>query len=220
MSHSARREIPKLHLYHIPRTGGMSIGWFMRRHNRTKQHPKRIAYHISGHAHYRAFAPSYFTLLGMRDPVRHAASLYKYISGSRAHRQHKLVRAMSFLEYIEFSRDSYLGFLTPKRKRTLQQALTNLQSISFVYLTQNLNADLTIFLRYLNAQLDWHPTKRNATRNLAITPQYIKAIRRNRPQDYEIYQAAQKLNKVQLRFFKGHRRSELIPDLDWDGVIV
>ena len=215
-----KRQIPKLHLYHIPRTGGMSIGLHMRRHNRTKQHPKRIGYHISGHAHYRKFSPSYFTLIGLRDPTEHAASLYKYISRARSHKQHDQVKAMTFLEYIEFSRDSYLGFLTSKRKRTLRQALINLQSISFVYLTQNLDTNLRIFLKYLDAQLDWHPTRFNATGNLTIKSKHRKAVNRNRPHDVAIYQAAQQLNKVQLIYFKKNRRTQLTPDLDWSGVIV
>lgn len=127
---------------------------------------------------------------------------------------------MSFSEYIEFARDSYFGFLTPKKHRTLQRALINLQSVSFVYLTENLDADLTLFLRYLDAQLEWRATRRNATRHMKVTREHRAAVKRHRPQDYAIYEAAQKLNRVQRAYFAKHRRQGLVSDLDWSGVIV
>jgi len=214
-----RRQIPKLHLYHIPRTGGMSIGHHMRRHN-VVDGVKHIAYHISGHAHYRAMNKTYFTMMGIRDPVDHMASLYKYIRGSRAHGQHAVVSKMTFGQYIKFSRDSYLAFLTTKRKRTVENAINNLSKISFVYLTPHLDDDMGIFFKYMCTGMRWHNTRFNGTPPMEITKAEVREVRQKRAPDVEIFEAAKRLNAAQCRFFRKHSRSGLLPDLDWSGVIV
>ena len=191
----------------------------MRRHN-VVNGVKHIAYHISGHAHYRDFGPPYITLIGIRNPADHMASLYKYISRSKNHKESPKVSRMTFNQYISYSKDSYLGFLTNKNNRSVEQAITNLSKISFTYLTDNMNNNLQIFLKYMNAGIQWHNIKFNSTPPMKITKAQIRAIREKRPADFKIYEAAKKLNAAQRKFFKNNRREELFPDLDWSGVIV
>ena len=210
--------IPRLHLYHIPRTGGMSIGLFMRRHN-VVNGIKHIAYHINGHAHYRDFDSSFFTMIGIRNPVDHAYSLYKYIAKSKNHKESPKVSKMTFRQYIDYSRDSYFGFLTKKNNRSIEQAIKNLSKISFVYITPNLNDNLRIFLRYLNSGIKWHKTRFNVTHPTKPTKAEIKAVRKNRPDDFDIYEAAKKLNAKQIEYYRSHTRNGFTSDLDWSNII-
>lgn len=183
----------KIHFFHIPRTGGMSLYKFWG----GKKIRKRfgIQLHNNGHAAYRPYTCPSFVFL--RDPIEHAVSLFTYLKTHRHPRAKATlkVQGMTFAQWIRrpgVRPGSFTCFLSGNkshsREEELELALKAIKDITFIGFTKHLGRDMNIILKDIaRVPVRWDGTRHNA--NVAAKkPRLSKAdkdlIKKLRAEDY------------------------------------
>lgn len=189
--------------FHMPKTGGTSLRNFFKR--------KKVRTIHRGHKQYcskERLSKIYisddplngYSIVFLRDPVKHTESLYTYIKATKAHRFHQLANTVSFEQFIVkfpllpdyFCR--YLSCYDTKMAADVDEALQNIQEIDFIGFTETLSKDISTILKNLGYDFSYDGTHRlKSKKRVVATPKEEELIRKIRKNDYMIYNLAKEL---------------------------
>lgn len=194
-----------LYFIHVPRTGGNSIGKWIK--TLGKEH--KIVY--DGHARYsheghtkiiKQDKTVAFTM--MRDPVDITSSIYAYIKTAKPHRGYADAQKWSFSEWIVkspeaknfltrwFNNHSWPQFINPKPQDLnppVDVAVETLSHFNYIFDTATLTSDVNKMCQAegIKRKFDVHV---NGRKHPPITPEDIAKIKEVSSRDYEVLKQA------------------------------
>lgn len=188
-----KNSITEAYFLHIPRTGGFSLYYLFGQCN-------WVHWWNNGHAHFRRppiiegveHDVPIFTFL--RDPVAHSVSIYKY------HRTHSamgeaytLAANNTFSDWLR--KTPSVGGFWQQLGRNPEAALTNLRSMAFVGLTEQLTEHVNEMLKQFGVGQTYDGRIVNAVTSVQVrpTPDDIDFIKKVRADDYPLVAEVKKI---------------------------
>lgn len=176
-----------IYLYHVPRTGGTALNKALQKHPLVK---------LVSDGHERWHKRKGLTVAFLRDPAAHMVSMYDYIRHrNHAERDHAQ-KCGSFAAWAKAQGSSIGNFIKFfSQSVTLDEAIENLQRVSFVGFTDRLQNDFNLALKTFGINCVITVPRANETpdpQKTKLTAKDIKLAHKLRSEDYKLYQWALK----------------------------